>query len=129
MASIDVLVESEFPDEVLGAAVATVFQISRENVLVIHDLSEYPPTDAGQVVCNVQRFDDGFLQSVTIDCQHDFNVDQFIRGIAATLNTRCLVPANDHKPYAMKLFTADGEVADVFVDVSALDNEGVYLIR
>ncbi|QDU39595.1 hypothetical protein Mal4_39410 [Maioricimonas rarisocia] len=128
MASIDVLVESEYSDDFLSAAVATVLQISREEVVVIHDLSEYPHTDGSQVVCNVQRFDEGFSQSVSCDCQHDFDGDQFVRGIAAALKTRCLVPASDPNPYAMRLFTANGEVADVFVDASALDYKGVYII-
>jgi len=128
MAGIDFLVESEYSDDLLSTAIATVLQINSEDVLVIHDLSEYPQTGGGQVVCNVQRFKEGFLQSVSFDCQHDFDVDQFICGIAATLKTQCLVPSNDPNPYAMRLFTADGEVADVFVDASTLDNKGVYLL-
>ena len=75
MSSIDFLIESEYFDDQLQRTVAAVLQVSISNILVIYDLSEYPQTQAGQVVCMVQRLPEGFRQFLTIDYATDFDVD------------------------------------------------------
>lgn len=129
MTSIDVLFESDYADAHVREAVAEVVGVSGEKVLVIHDVSEYPQLVSEQVVCLINNFPEGFRQLLTIDCRKNLNVENVVCRLSSILSVRCLLPADQPNPFAMRLILPDGEVSDVYVDVSALDDRGVYILK
>ena len=129
MTSIDVLFESDYADAQVREAVAEVVGVSGKDVLVIHDVSGYLQRASEQVVCLIHNFPEGFRQLLTIDCRKDLNVENVVCRLSSILSVRCLLPADQPNPYAVRLILPDGEVSDVYVDASALDGRGVYILK
>ncbi|HEX5164823.1 MAG TPA: hypothetical protein VFV93_05460 [Thermomicrobiales bacterium] len=129
----DFLITRDVPEQEIAAALATVFNVAQDRVLVVEDLMTYPGvlTDEIGIRCERQSATGDFVLSLTIYLLNkDF--EQFVEAhddidligrMCRIWDCAALVSDDSLNPYSWLLVRGPDDVQPAHVDAESLDDD------
>ena len=128
---VDVILEDDLSDPVVGRAVASFLGVDAVRVAVIDHGDEYPDHASADVVCVTAGVAGELSRLVSIQTAPIALPDQTSldarQRLCELLRTRCLIPDEGPDPYCMWLLAPGMPPRQVGVDPDALE-EGRYVL-
>jgi hypothetical protein len=130
---VDVVAQRRPDDEHLRSALAVVFGIPEDRVLLIEDVSGYEKSAAADVVCLSSSVEGEFTCLLSIDiarCTLPYDTrEQLLQRFCELLGTSFLVPDEDINPYVFWLYSAGAVSVKVGIDADALDRDRYLIVE
>lgn len=127
----DIIVRSRIDDERVRRALSTVLHVPAERVVLISDVSHYPPRGDADVVCISSQAEGEFTSALSIQCDclalpYKTHA-QLMQVLGERLEAQYITPDDDMDPYVMWLTSPGAVPGKVDLDPVAFD-EGRYVI-
>ena len=134
----DILIDRRPSDDELLHALARLFQISPDSIVVFGDYSELlkPERPGTRLLCERLLVDGEFRMKLGIMPVHP-DQESFVRNhddttllsdLCRTLSVRGLIDDGSDNPYAFLLIDTDGTIARTGLDAERLDNDQQYVL-
>lgn len=134
----DILITRDVPEREIAAALATVFGIPEDRVLVIADLGTYTGkvTDDIGIVCDRRPVAGDFVLHLSISLRDD-EFEQFVEAheVGVLVGRMCriwscaaLVSDDSVNPYSWLLVRGPDDIQPVHVDAETLDDTDAWVL-
>lgn len=129
----DVLTHRVLDGQQVQAAVASLFGIPTDVVLVVSDLEQLLGNTAPhrRVLCHFSHIPSGDFRTLLSFHEGEFSSLprlETARRLCSILQCDCLISGNTINPYSMVLVTSQGEAGAVALDAERLDSSNEYVI-